>query len=313
MSLPSEIDFEADRDATPARMNRAMAWIQAQLRVAQATAKTYEAVIADLRALGLARVAEALTPVFVEAQQIGASIAAIQAQWEDETLILANHYTKAETDAGFSGLSHVHDQDDITGLSAAIALLAPLDSPALAGTPTAPTQDVGNNTTRIATTAFVKAAVAQLVNSSPAALDTLNELAAALGNDANFSATMTAALAAKASSADPTFTGATALNGPMQSTVNAVPALDIDCSQGSFHTKTINANSTFTFSNPPAAGNVFMFMLTLTHTSGTVTWPDSVVWPNGTAPSLTAGKTHQFVFTTSDGGTIWRGASQVNY
>jgi len=84
---------------------------------------------------------------------------------------------------------------------------APLASPALTGTPTAPTQAAGNNTTRIATTAFVQAAVAALVASSPAALDTLNELAAALGNDANFAATMTNALAAKAPLASPALTG----------------------------------------------------------------------------------------------------------
>lgn len=58
-----------------------------------------------------------------------------------------------------------------------------------------------------ATPADVTAAVSGLVNSAPAALDTLNELAAALGNDANFAATVTTALAAKAPLASPTFTG----------------------------------------------------------------------------------------------------------
>ena len=74
---------------------------------------------------------------------------------------------------------------------------APLDSPALTGTPTAPTAAAGTNNTQIATTAFVRMAVAALVNSSPAALDTLQELAAALGNDPNFATTMTNALANK--------------------------------------------------------------------------------------------------------------------
>lgn len=75
--------------------------------------------------------------------------------------------------------------------------LAPLASPALTGTPTAPTAAVGTNTTQLATTAFVAAAVAALVASSPATLDTLNELAAALGNDANFATTVTTALGNK--------------------------------------------------------------------------------------------------------------------
>ncbi|PUV29854.1 phage tail protein [Cronobacter sakazakii] len=74
---------------------------------------------------------------------------------------------------------------------------APKESPTLTGTPKAPTAPAGNNTTQIATTAFVKAALAGLVGSSPAALDTLNELAAALGNDPNFATTMTNALAGK--------------------------------------------------------------------------------------------------------------------
>lgn len=74
---------------------------------------------------------------------------------------------------------------------------APKASPALTGTPTAPTAAQTVNNTQVATTAFVKSAIAALVASSPAALDTLNELAAALGNDPNFATTMTNALAGK--------------------------------------------------------------------------------------------------------------------
>ncbi|MBY7195196.1 phage tail protein [Escherichia fergusonii] len=74
---------------------------------------------------------------------------------------------------------------------------APLNSPALTGTPTTPTAPQGNNSTQIASTAFVMAAIAALVDSSPDALNTLNELAAALGNDPNFATTMTNALAGK--------------------------------------------------------------------------------------------------------------------
>ena len=89
---------------------------------------------------------------------------------------------------------------DVDMATALIGLVskAPLASPAFTGTPTAPTQTFGNDSNALATTAFVRAPVAALVNSSPATLDTLNELAAALGNDANFAATMTAALATKA-------------------------------------------------------------------------------------------------------------------
>ncbi|HIH3252065.1 TPA: phage tail protein I, partial [Escherichia coli] len=79
----------------------------------------------------------------------------------------------------------------------ALALKAPLSSPALTGTPTAPTAAQSVNNTQIATTAFVKSAIAAMVGSAPAALDTLNELAAALGNDPNFATTMLNALAGK--------------------------------------------------------------------------------------------------------------------
>ncbi|EFS3982814.1 phage tail protein [Shigella boydii] len=74
---------------------------------------------------------------------------------------------------------------------------APLNSPALTGTPTTPAARQGTNNTQIASTAFVMAAIAALVDSSPDALNTLNELAAALGNAPNFATTMTNALAGK--------------------------------------------------------------------------------------------------------------------
>lgn len=74
---------------------------------------------------------------------------------------------------------------------------APLNSPALTGAPTTPTAPKGTNNTQIASTAYVMAAITALVDSSPEALNTLNELAAALGNDPNFATTMTNALAGK--------------------------------------------------------------------------------------------------------------------
>ncbi|EMC0023223.1 phage tail protein [Enterobacter cloacae] len=74
---------------------------------------------------------------------------------------------------------------------------APKASPTFTGTPKAPTAAAGNNSTQLANTAFVQAAISALVASSPAALDTLNELAEALGNDPNFATTMTNALAGK--------------------------------------------------------------------------------------------------------------------
>ena len=86
------------------------------------------------------------------------------------------------------------------GLQAALDAKAALADPTFTGTPAAPTATTGTNTTQLATTAFVKTAIDNLVDSAPGALDTLNELAAAIGDDANYAATVTTALATKQAS-----------------------------------------------------------------------------------------------------------------
>lgn len=99
--------------------------------------------------------------------------------------------------SSFTPAAHTHPTSEVTGLDAALAEKAQLASPAFTGIPTAPTATAGTSSTQLATTAFVATAVAAVINGSPGALDTLNELAAALGNDANFSATVTNSLAGK--------------------------------------------------------------------------------------------------------------------
>jgi hypothetical protein len=84
---------------------------------------------------------------------------------------------------------------------------APLASPALTGSPTAPTQAANDNSTKIATTAFVQTELADMIAAAPATLDTLNELAAALGDDPNFASTMATSLGLKAPLASPALTG----------------------------------------------------------------------------------------------------------
>jgi hypothetical protein len=88
---------------------------------------------------------------------------------------------------------------DDANAAAALATLgaAPLASPGLTGIPTAPSAAAGTNTTQLATTAFVQAAISALIAASPGALNTLNELAAALGNDPNFATTIASSLASK--------------------------------------------------------------------------------------------------------------------
>lgn len=93
-------------------------------------------------------------------------------------------------------------------LQAQLNGLAPLASPAFTGTPTVPTAAAGTNTNQAASTAFVRGEVAALVGATPAALDTLSELADALGDDPNFAATVNAAIAGKEAAFD-TISGGT--------------------------------------------------------------------------------------------------------
>ncbi len=88
---------------------------------------------------------------------------------------------------------------------------APLASPALTGVPTAPTAAANTNTTQVATTAYVQTEITDLIAAAPGALDTLNELATALGNDAAFSTTVTNSLATKLPLAGGTMSGAIAM------------------------------------------------------------------------------------------------------
>jgi len=95
--------------------------------------------------------------------------------------------------------SAIQTQLDAKASQANLDLKAALLSPTLLGTPLAPTATAGTNTTQIATTAFVKTAVDNVVGAAPGALDTLDELALALGDDSNFATTVTNSLAGKVS------------------------------------------------------------------------------------------------------------------
>ncbi len=160
----------------------------------------------------------------------------------------------------------------------ALAAKAPLASPALTGTPTAPTATAGTNTTQVATTAFVGTAVANLVASAPAALNTLDELAAALGDDANFATTVTNNLAAKAPLASPTFTGTVALPAASSVTLNGT-ALSSTLADKADKTASISSKTgAYTF----ASGDVNMIFEYNSASAGSFTIPaDNSFWPVG--------------------------------
>ena len=88
----------------------------------------------------------------------------------------------------------------------------------------------------------------------------------------------------------------------------AMAAHAVDLSLGNVQTYTLSGNQTLTFTNPPASGTSGSFTLLVTNGgSATLTWPTSVDWAGGTAPTLTASGIDAMVFTTIDGGTIWYG------
>jgi hypothetical protein len=88
-------------------------------------------------------------------------------------------------------------------------------------------------------------------------------------------------------------------------------ATTIACESGNYFKHTLTENTTFTFSNPPASGTGYSFILHLIQDSSarTVTWPGAVDWAGGSAPTISTGNGDDdfYVFATSDGGTIWYG------
>ena len=119
-------------------------------------------------------------------------------------------------------------------------------SPTFSGIPLAPTAIAGTATQQVATTEFVSTAVAGIVDTAPDLLNTLNELAAALGDDANYATTITTALALKAPLADPAFTG----------TVSGVTATHVGLGN------VTNESKTTMFTSPTISGPTFTGLMT---------------------------------------------------
>jgi hypothetical protein len=120
--------------------------------------------------------------------------------------------TGLQPSGNYSLIGHLHSSSDISNFNSSVSglvngIYAPLNNPSLIGVPTAPTASSGTSNNQIASTQFVRNEISNLVNAAPTALDTLNELAIALGNDANFSTTVTNSLAQKANISGTSFTG----------------------------------------------------------------------------------------------------------
>jgi len=100
-------------------------------------------------------------------------------------------------------------------------------------------------------------------------------------------------------------------------TANTGVSYTVDCTQANTFKLTLTADCTFTFSTPPASGTAGTITLILIQDgtgSRTVTWPASVHWPSGTAPTLTTTATTGtdiLTFITTDAGTTWRGVHAV--
>ena len=139
--------------------------------------------------------------------------------------------TKAMVDLGNVDNTSDANKPVSTAAQTALDLKAPLASPALTGTPTAPTAAAGNNSTQVATTAYADAAVASLVDGAPALLNTLNELAAAISDDANFATTLTTSVGTKVSKAGDTMTGLLVLSADPSENLGAATKQYVDTAE----------------------------------------------------------------------------------
>ena len=138
------------------------------------------------------------------------------------------------TPGTYAAASHTHTASQITDFTTAVVAAAPPTTNAsLLTSGTLPDARLSSN---IARTIDISSAVASLVNSSPAALDTLGELAAALGNDASFATTVTNSLAAKAPINNPTFTGT--VGGVTKAMVGLGNVQNVDATARANHTGT---------------------------------------------------------------------------
>jgi hypothetical protein len=219
--------------------------------------------------------------------------------------------TAAEINILASTLVSAAELNYVDGVTSAIQTQldakAPLNSPALTGTPTAPTATAATNTTQVATTAFVRAEIASLVGSAGSTLDTLGEIATALGNDANLSATLTTSIGLKAPTASPTFTGTVTIPTGASITLPTVASGANYAGSSSGSTKLqASATASGTITLPAVTGTVITSGDTGTVTStmildGTIVNADVNASAAIALSKLASGTSGQFVVANSSG------------
>ena len=153
-------------------------------------------------------------------QELETSLEEIDANANDITTAVgvAEQATHLGSFSGSTISANGTAKEAIQELETAVELKAAVAGPTFTGAPAAPTASAGTNTTQLATTEFVSVAINNLINGAPGALDTLNEIAEAIADDANVAANLTTLINARATIASPTFTGTPAAPTAAQST-----------------------------------------------------------------------------------------------
>ena len=206
--------------------------------------------------------------------------------------------------------SHNHTTANVDGLDTALGLKAPLASPALTGVPTAPTAAANTNTTQVATTAYVQTEVTDLIGGAPGTLDTLNELAAAINDDASYASTLTTALATKTAKTS---------NQSLSTAANAMTisghTITLNRGDGTTDTVTVPDNNTtysvgdggLTQKNFTTADN--------TKLDGIATSANNYSHPTsaGNKHIPTAGASGQFLKYSASGTAVWASDNNTTY
>jgi hypothetical protein len=239
-----------------------------------------------------------------------------------------SNYTKTTNFASKDALSSGDPAKKIKGtefnvefdaIATAVATKADLASPAFTGNPTAPTQTAADSSTKLATTAFVQTELTSYApKASPTFTGTVTIPTATVGDNTTKAAS-TAFV--KTAIDNATSTGLPTTGGTMTGPLNlesytlkriAMSSTSVDLAEGNYFSYTVSGTTTFTFDNVPSGTVSSGFVLELTNGGvASVTYPASVKWAGGTAPTLTASGVDVLVFITDDNGTTWRGAAAM--